>query len=227
MTATIDLNQEKLEAFLDRTFTDLAACYGGVMVSLGDKLGLYRALAGAGPSSSAEPAERAGCAERYVREWLGSQVAAEYIVYDPRTETYESRPSTRPSWRIRRAWRADAAFNIRASMWSEEDQAADAFRTGEGVPGAPTRSACSAASRPSTATPTGPPSCRSGCPPSTASWSVWGRARRSRTSGAATGTRSCSWRRRSRTRRSSGSIRTRPRSRRRVRTPRRPCCPDR
>jgi SAM-dependent methyltransferase len=135
MTATIDLNQEKLEAFLDRTFTDLAACYGGVMVSLGDKLGLYRALAGAGPLTSAELAERAGCAERYVREWLGSQVAAEYIVYDPATETYEL-PAEHA------AVLADPespalltpAFNIPASMWSEEDQAADAFRTGEGVP---------------------------------------------------------------------------------------------
>ena len=89
MTTTIDLNEEKLQAFLDRAFTDLAACYGGVMVSLGDRLGLYRALAGAGPLTSAELAERAGCAERYVREWLGSQVAAAYVDYDPESETYE------------------------------------------------------------------------------------------------------------------------------------------
>ena len=88
-TTTIDLNEQKLEAFLERAFADLAASYGGVMVSLGDKLGLYRSLAGAGPLTSAELAERAGCAERYVREWLGSQVAAAYIEYDPATETYE------------------------------------------------------------------------------------------------------------------------------------------
>lgn len=75
---TIDLNEEKLQAFLERAFADLAACYGGVMVSLGDRLGLYRSLAGAGPLTSAELAERASCAERYVREWLGSQVAADY-----------------------------------------------------------------------------------------------------------------------------------------------------
>ena len=51
MTTTIDLNEERLQAFLDRAFADLAASYGGVMVSLGDRLGLYRALAGAGPLS--------------------------------------------------------------------------------------------------------------------------------------------------------------------------------
>jgi SAM-dependent methyltransferase len=131
----IALNEDKLQAFLDRAFTDLAACYGGVMVSLGDRLGLYRALAGAGPLSSAEVAERAGCAERYVREWLASQVAATYVDYDPVTETYELPPE-------HAAVLADPgsptlltpAYNVPASMWIDEEQAVSAFRTGEGIP---------------------------------------------------------------------------------------------
>jgi SAM-dependent methyltransferase len=132
---TIALNEDKLKAFLDRAFTDLAASYGGVMVSLGDKLGLYRALAGAGPLTSADLAERAGCAERYVREWLGSQVAAAYVEYDPAAETYELPPE-------HAAVLADPdspmlltpAYNVPASMWIDEEQAVRAFRTGEGVP---------------------------------------------------------------------------------------------
>ena len=135
MTTTIELNEEKLHAFLDRAFTDLAASYGGVMVSLGDKLGLYRSLAGAGPLTSTELAERAGCAERYVREWLGSQVAAAYVDYDAATETYELPPE-------HAAVLADPdspalltpAYNVPASMWMDEEQAVRAFRTGEGVP---------------------------------------------------------------------------------------------
>src|SRR5688500_8253525 len=119
MSTTIDLNEEKLEAFVDRAFADLAATYGGGMVSLGDKLGLYRALAGAGPLTSAELAERAGCAERYVREWLGSQTAAEYVDYDPATDTYELPPE-------HAAVLADPespalltpAYNVPASMWA-------------------------------------------------------------------------------------------------------------
>ena len=63
------VNQQKLEASR-RLFADLSAGYGGVMVSLGDKLGLYKAMAGAGPLSSQEVARRSGCGERYVREWL-------------------------------------------------------------------------------------------------------------------------------------------------------------
>jgi SAM-dependent methyltransferase len=135
MTTTIELNEQRLEAFLERAFADLAACYGGVMVSLGDRLGLYRSLAGAGGLTSAELAERAGCAERYVREWLGSQVAAAYVEYDPATETYHLPPE-------HAAVLADPdsptlltpAYNVPASMWIDEEQAVRAFRTGEGVP---------------------------------------------------------------------------------------------
>jgi SAM-dependent methyltransferase len=135
MTTMHDVNEAKLQAFLERAFADLAACYGGVMVSLGDRLGLYRSLAGAGPLTSAELAERAGCAERYVREWLGSQVAAAYIDYDATAETYEL-----PAEHAAVLADPDSptlltpAYNVPASMWIDEEQAASAFRTGEGVP---------------------------------------------------------------------------------------------
>jgi hypothetical protein len=73
------INEQKLEALFGRLFGDISAGYGGVMVSMGDKLGLYKAMAGAGPLSSQELAKRSGCAERYVREWLNSQVAGGYV----------------------------------------------------------------------------------------------------------------------------------------------------
>ncbi len=138
MTATTNstpIDEARFEQFLDQVFGDLSACYGGVMVTLGDRLGLYRALAGAGPLTSEEVAARAGCAERYVREWLGSQVAAGYVEYDPDTSSYTLPPE-------HAAVLADPdspalltpAFNIPASMWIDEDQAVRAFQTGEGVP---------------------------------------------------------------------------------------------
>src|SRR6476620_4912779 len=49
MSTTIDINEVELEEFQSRVFADLAAGYGGVMIGLGAKLGLYAALAGAGP----------------------------------------------------------------------------------------------------------------------------------------------------------------------------------
>jgi hypothetical protein len=73
------IDPAKLDAVIGRAIADISAGYGGVMISIGNKLGLYKAMADSGPLTSREIAKRAGCAERYVREWLGSQVAGGYV----------------------------------------------------------------------------------------------------------------------------------------------------
>ncbi len=128
------VNEQKLNEVVEKAISDLAAGYGGVMVALGDKLGLYRAMAGQGPLSSTEVAKLAGCAERYVREWLNSQAAAGYVVYHPSSETYELTPEQAmvlanedsplflpPAW------------EVPASMWFDEEKTIEAFRTGRGI----------------------------------------------------------------------------------------------
>jgi len=129
------LDRQKLDDFLQRAVGDLAAGYGGVMVSLGRKLGLYEAMAGAGPLDSHEVSRRAGCAERYVREWLNSQAAGGYVVYHPSSATYELTPE-------QAAVLADPdsplflppAWEVPASMWFDQEKAVEAFRSGRGVP---------------------------------------------------------------------------------------------
>lgn len=132
ISKTVD--QTKLDAIVTRAIGDLSAGYGGVMVSLGHRLGLYRGLAGAGPLSSRELASRTGCAERYVREWLGSQVAGGYVAYHAISDTYELTPEQAlvladedSPYFIPNAWA------VPASMWSDEDKAVEAFRTGKGI----------------------------------------------------------------------------------------------
>lgn len=134
MNARTLTDQDKLMAFSTRTVTDIAAGYTGVMVSLGAKLGLYKAMAGAGPLSAKEVAARAGCAERYVREWLNAQAAAGYVGYHAISDTYELAPEQaavladeESPFFIPHAW------NVPASMWFDEAMALDAFRTGRGV----------------------------------------------------------------------------------------------
>ena len=123
------------EAFVERALADLAASYGGVMVSIGHKLGLYRALAGHGPSSSYALAARTGCEERYVREWLNSQVAGGYLAYHEESETYEL-----PAEHVPVLANEDSptylppAFEVPASMWFDQEHTLEAFRTGEGIP---------------------------------------------------------------------------------------------
>ncbi|WP_218838569.1 class I SAM-dependent methyltransferase [Halopseudomonas pelagia] len=128
------MDESKLEAFVMRAMGDLAAGYGGIMITLGNKLGLYKTLAGAGPLSAAEVAKRSTCAERYVREWLNSQAASGYVDYHPASDTYELAPEQAmvladdespvflpPAWQVP------------ASMWFDEELSLEAFRTGKGV----------------------------------------------------------------------------------------------
>jgi SAM-dependent methyltransferase len=123
------------EAFLERTLTDLAGSYGGVMVSIGHRLGLYRALAGQGPLSSFELAARTGCDERYVREWLNSQVAGGYLVYHEESETYELPAEHAPVLADEESPAfMPPAFEIPASMWFDQERTLEAFRTGDGIP---------------------------------------------------------------------------------------------
>lgn len=134
MDASTTTDQERVMAFAMRTINDIAAGYTGVMVSLGSRLGLYRALAGAGPLNAAEVAARAGCAERYVREWLNAQAASGYIGYHAVSDTYELAPEQaavladeESPFFIPHAW------NVPAAMWADEPKAIEAFRTGRGV----------------------------------------------------------------------------------------------
>jgi SAM-dependent methyltransferase len=128
------IDRTKLDSFLLRAVGDLSAGYGGVMVSLGNKLGLYKAMAGTGPIASHELAARTGCAERYVREWLNAQAAGGYVGYHAVSDTYELFPEQAmvladedspvflpPAWQVP------------ASMWFDEEKTLEAFRTGTGV----------------------------------------------------------------------------------------------
>jgi SAM-dependent methyltransferase len=130
----MNVNEQKLEEFFNKAINDLAAGYGGVMVGLGHKLGLYKAMAGAGPLDSSEIAQRSGCAERYVREWLNSQAAAGYVIYHPSSTTYELTPEQAL------VLAADdspvflpPAWEVPASMFFDEEKSIQAFRTGKGI----------------------------------------------------------------------------------------------
>jgi SAM-dependent methyltransferase len=130
----MNIDQSKLEAVVMSALNDLSGAHGGVMMSLGHKLGLYKAMAGAGPLSSAELAKRSRCAERYVREWLSSQVAGGYVAYDPSNQTYELTPEqalvladeSSPVF-FPNAW------EVTASLWSDLPKTLDAFSTGKGI----------------------------------------------------------------------------------------------
>jgi hypothetical protein len=91
---TSNIDNELLQDFLGKVMSDLGGAYSAVLVYVGDKLGLYRAMAksheggGAGSMTSEELALKTGTVERCVREWLANQTAGGYIKYDPLTRKY-------------------------------------------------------------------------------------------------------------------------------------------
>src|SRR6476619_47734 len=83
---------DKLMGFVFRAVDEVGATLNAALVVMGDRLGLYRALAGAGPLTPAELAERTGTAERYVREWLNAQAAGGYVAYESADGRYHLPP---------------------------------------------------------------------------------------------------------------------------------------
>jgi 2-polyprenyl-3-methyl-5-hydroxy-6-metoxy-1,4-benzoquinol methylase len=88
----VEIDGDKLMEFVFNAVGEVGATLNAALVVMGDKLGLYRALAGAGALSPAELAERTGNAERYVREWLNAQAAGGYVTYDPESGRYTLPP---------------------------------------------------------------------------------------------------------------------------------------
>jgi SAM-dependent methyltransferase len=128
-----ELDMNKLNAFIGQFVGDLGAAVHAGMVVLGERLGLYKALA-AGAMSSAELAAKTQTDERYVREWLSSQAAGGYVTYDEKTNKFglteeqaftlarEDSPAYLPG-----------AFELALGSLSAIPRIADSFRSGNGM----------------------------------------------------------------------------------------------
>ncbi len=134
MTVTEELDQSALGEFVHRFIVDLGAAHHAVTVVVGDRLGLYRAVADAGPATAREIAAAAGCDERYTQEWLNAQAASGYCEYDQHSGEYSLTPA-------QRACLADedspifltAGMFLAAALFKDEERLAEAIRTGAGV----------------------------------------------------------------------------------------------
>jgi ubiquinone/menaquinone biosynthesis C-methylase UbiE len=127
------LNMDKLNAFVGQFVGDLGAAVHSGMVVIGEKLGLYKALA-EGPVNSSELAAKTGTDERYVREWLASQAAGGYVTYDEEARKFslseeqvftlvnEDSPAYLPG-----------AFQLALGSLAAVPRIAESFRTGAGM----------------------------------------------------------------------------------------------
>jgi SAM-dependent methyltransferase len=128
------IDTARLEALVGQAVGELAGAYGGLMIDIGQKLGLYKAMAGSGPLTSQEVARASGCAERYVREWLNAQAAGGYVAYHRESGTYELTAEQA----LLLADEGSPVFmppiwEVIAAGWADEAKTLEAFRTGRGV----------------------------------------------------------------------------------------------
>jgi SAM-dependent methyltransferase len=119
---------------LNELVGDLGAAMTGASILLGDRLGLYKAMANGTPMTSAEIAKKAGLHERYVREWLSAQAASGYIDYQANKNTFSLSPEQAMAFAEEGSPAFFAgAFDIVQATYLDEPKVAEAFRTGKGV----------------------------------------------------------------------------------------------
>jgi 2-polyprenyl-3-methyl-5-hydroxy-6-metoxy-1,4-benzoquinol methylase len=130
----MSIDQAKLNDLLGKVVGDVGAAMSAALVVIGDKLGLYKAMAKAGPVTASELAKRTETTTRYVSEWLNAQAASGYVLYDAAAGRYhlseeqiaafadDTSPASVPG-----------LFHVTAAMWHGEEKMTENFRTGGGT----------------------------------------------------------------------------------------------
>jgi SAM-dependent methyltransferase len=128
------INDAKLHEFVMKAVGEMGAAMNAALILIGDRLGLYKAMAGAGPMTSAEIAAKTGTTERYVREWLAAQAAGGFVAYDAATSRFTLPPEQALALADERSpVFLPGFFEIVEASMKDVPKITDAFRTGKGV----------------------------------------------------------------------------------------------
>jgi 2-polyprenyl-3-methyl-5-hydroxy-6-metoxy-1,4-benzoquinol methylase len=130
----MSVDETKLNELLGKVVGDVGAAMSAALVVIGDKLGLYKAMAEAGPVTPSDLARLTGTTERYVREWLNAQAASGYVLYEAASGRFSLSPEqafafaddTSPA-------SVPGLFHVTAAMWHGEEKMTDNFRSGRGL----------------------------------------------------------------------------------------------
>jgi SAM-dependent methyltransferase len=129
-----EINEEKMNAFLGKVVGDFGAALSSSLVYIGQKLGLYKALAEAGPVTSAQLAEKTSTNERYVREWLVNQAASGYVDYDKDTGRYLLAPEQAVALTDDNSpFYVGGGFYVIKAMTNAVSRIEDSFKNGGGL----------------------------------------------------------------------------------------------
>ena len=133
MTNATQIDEAKLNAIIGQAVADIGGTATAALVSIGDRLGLYKALNARGPATSVELAESSGISERYLRHWLVNQAASGYVDYDAGTGRYSLSPEQAMVFADDESMAAMVGgFGLLTSIARDEEKIAAAIREGRG-----------------------------------------------------------------------------------------------
>lgn len=128
------IDESKVEEFAEKVGADQAVGEAAVLAYIGDRLGLWAAMASAGPVTPDELAETTGLHSRYLAEWLAAQAAVGYIVYDPESDRFTLPPEHAAVLADDDSLAALAGgFEFQAGCWADADRIVETFRSGDGL----------------------------------------------------------------------------------------------
>lgn len=127
------MDETRMMEFVGKAVTDVGTALNAALVVIGDRLGLYRAMAGAGAMTPDELAERTGTAERYAREWLSAQAVGGYVIYDGDGRFELPDEHAVPLTDETSAACVVGAFEVALASVHSTDRITEAFRSGAGV----------------------------------------------------------------------------------------------
>jgi 2-polyprenyl-3-methyl-5-hydroxy-6-metoxy-1,4-benzoquinol methylase len=130
----MNIDDKKLNRLVEKVIEDIGATFHAPLVLIGEKLGLFKAMAGAGLITAEELAQRTKTAERYVREWLPAMAAGGYVEYDPESGCFFLSPEQAFAFADEKSPAyLPGAFQAATAAIRSEAKIAEAFRTGAGV----------------------------------------------------------------------------------------------
>ncbi|MFL6481969.1 MAG: class I SAM-dependent methyltransferase [Nitrososphaera sp.] len=128
------VDEAKLNEFIEKAVNEWGASMGALLTFVGDRLGLFRAMAGAGALTSEELARKTGTHPRMIREWLAAQAAGGFVTYNPAISAY-----TLPEEQALALTNENSpayiagGYQILAGLFKDQEKIIEAFRTGKGL----------------------------------------------------------------------------------------------
>ena len=128
------IDEQKLQEFMQKAIVDIAGSYSSMLIILGERLGLYKAMAEAGhPITSEELAKKTNTHERYVREWLANQAAGGYVTYNPEDGKYTLPPEQAMALADENSpVYIHGAYQSLRSLFKDEEKFVEMFKSGKG-----------------------------------------------------------------------------------------------